>query len=189
MDKRFFLALALSALVIVLTQMIFPQPKRAPLAPGAAVTDTVARQGGANRTDSAGALATSSATGAPLAAGGGQPADTTPGAVEAMPSAPARVIPVPTGKAIFGISTVGGAPVSAVLEDYRPLVKGGGMSAERVELARPGDPLLRYRLATAGDTIALDRASFTVTMRREFFGISPNSSAVSSGSSATRPQL
>ena len=57
MDKRFFLALALSALVIVLTQMIFPQPKRAPLAPGAAVTDTVARQGGANRTDSAGALA------------------------------------------------------------------------------------------------------------------------------------
>ena len=168
MDKRFFLALALSAIVIVLTQMIFPQPKQAPVAPRAAVTDSASRAGSTTGVaGTAGSVGDSAPAAAPLAAAAQQPADSAtvasaPPAAPAAPAAPARVVSVATGKAIYGISTVGGAPVSAVLEEYRPLVKGGGTSTERVELARPGEPLLRYRLAAAGDTVALDRVPFTV---------------------------
>jgi len=166
MDKRFFLALALSAIVIVLSQMIFPQPKRGPVTPGAAVTDSVARQAQASQP------AGSAATGSAAAPGSATPQpsatgdSTTPAALAATPATPAvppRVVPVATGKAVYGISTVGAAPVSAVLEEYRPLVKGGRSSNERVELARPGEPLLRFRLAAGGDTIALDRQPFTIT--------------------------
>jgi YidC/Oxa1 family membrane protein insertase len=160
MDKRTLLALALSALVIVLTQLIFPQPKQAPVAPRAAVTDSANRAGATGAT---GATPAAASNGAPLAASGQSPADSTAAGVPAGPVAPARVVAVPTGKAVYGISTVGAAPVSAVLEEYRPLVKGGRSSNERVELARPGEPLLRFRLAAGGDTIALDRASFAVT--------------------------
>src|SRR5215207_9555717 len=121
MDKRFFLALALSAIVIVLTQLIFPQPKRAPIAPGgAAVTDTLSPQN--TRRDSAPAAPTASAAGAPTAVGAGGTAAqvSAPGgdSIASASAAPARVITVPSGRAIYGISTVGAAPVSAVLEDY-----------------------------------------------------------------------
>ena len=175
MDKRFFLALALSALVIVLVQFIFPQPKQAPAGSGrAAVTDTTGR-GAASQGTTTGVAGVAGApaapvqnvAGAPAAAGvapGAAGATTdSAGAAAAAPGAPPRVVSVPVGVATYQVSSVGAAPVSAVLQDYRPLLKGGRASTEHVELARPGEPLLRYRLAVAGDTIALDRTPFALT--------------------------
>jgi YidC/Oxa1 family membrane protein insertase len=53
--------------------------------------------------------------------------------------------------------------VSAVLRDYRTLAADGTKSDKRVELVRPGEKLLSYRLVVPGDTIALDRVPFALT--------------------------
>ena len=169
MDKRFFLALALSAIVIVLTQLIFPQPKRQPVAPESGVMDTVGR--GTARADSSAGAAVAGVAPAPAATQGAAPAPASPATPTTADSttttrpaaAPARALRVPAGSATYAISTLGAAPVSAVLSEYRPLLKGGRKADEHVELARSGEPLLRYRLAVAGDTIPLDRTAFTVT--------------------------
>jgi YidC/Oxa1 family membrane protein insertase len=165
-NKRFLLALALSALVILLVQVIFPAPKRVQGANGTTpVTDSVARQSGASSASGGGttaaAVAGTTPGAAPSASAAAAP-DSSGAAGTAAAGAP-RVVAVPTGKAVYRMSSVGAAPVSAEIVDYRPLAKGGRATDAHIELARPGEPLLRYRLVVPGDTIALDRTNFTLT--------------------------
>jgi YidC/Oxa1 family membrane protein insertase len=63
---------------------------------------------------------------------------------------------VSTSLARFQFSNVGASLIQVELESYRALSGGGG----QVQLARAGEPLLRYRLLTARDTIPLDQVPF-----------------------------
>src|SRR5512132_1597674 len=114
MDKRFFLALALSAMVIVLVQFIFPQPKRVPGADSARVAATAAAAGD---TTHRGAVVGASGAAGGAAVGGvvapGTPLDSAAAAAAAV--AP-RVTTVRTDTtAIYRFNNVGAAPVSAEL--------------------------------------------------------------------------
>jgi YidC/Oxa1 family membrane protein insertase len=163
MDKRFFLALALSAMVIVLVQLIFPQPKRVP---GAADSARVAAVGDTTRSaaaaGAAGATPAANAATTAAAAAAAVPAESASvGGGTAAQAASRRVTAVRMDTAVYRFNSVGAAPVSAELPQYQQLGKGGQRNGS-VELARAGEPLLRYRLVLPGDTIALDRTTFTL---------------------------
>jgi YidC/Oxa1 family membrane protein insertase len=163
MDKRFFLALVLTAIVIVGTPFLFPNAKRPPVR----AVDSV--QVHATRADSAAPATTGSA------ASGNQTAATTPIAAPAIArasndtvsgssSAAGTVRPettvVNTRLARYAFSSRGAAPISIVLDSYpsrRPAARG-----RAAELVRSNAPLVGYRFAVGGDTIVLDRTPLSV---------------------------
>jgi YidC/Oxa1 family membrane protein insertase len=149
MDKRFFLALVLTAIVIVATPLLFPGARRQPQTPGAsAVADSTRQQP--------------------------RPAEVPPPPPSAPSSVPATIVnsnttslsraaiestTVRTARSTYVFTSRGGGPVSVVLDSYpsrRP-----SWSGRAVELVNPKAPLARYRLALGRDTIALD----TVALR------------------------
>ena len=151
MDKRFFLALVLTAIVIVATPLLFPGATRRSVAPvvvdstrGPVATDIVA---------------------SPVLI----PGPTTPvppvREVGVLPpgGAPIETTTVRTGRSTYGFSSRGAAPVSIVLDSYpsrRPRWSG-----RRVELVPANTPLTRYRMVLGRDTIALDTVPMRATQR------------------------
>ena len=154
MDKRFFLALVLTAIVIVATPLLFNGGNRRPVTP--TVADS-ARRGPTTDTS----LVTPPVQ-SPIAA----TATTTTAAVPSNSSVSAPITAVETttvhtAHATYVLSSRGAAPVSVVLDSYpsrRP-----GTTGRPVNLVRPHAPLMRYRLALGRDTVALD----TVPLRVE----------------------
>ena len=155
MDKRFFLALILTALVIVVTPMIFPSPKR-PVA-----SDTA----------SSADLTTPGVTGpatrpTPQIAAPGTPSGSAIGPTELLntPAAPvaAETTTVVTPHATYRLSSLGAVPISAEMHDYQALSRKGVriLKGERVELAPRGEALLGYRIISPSDTISLDQVAF-----------------------------
>jgi len=152
MDKRFFLALVLTAIVIVGTPFLFPDARRTP----PRVADS--SQPAATRADS---LARS----APRAPSTLTDVAVPPPAIVAKDSArtatrtpAAGVRPettvVNTRLATYTFSSRGATPVSVVLDSYpsrRPTVRGAA-----AELVRPNSPLLGYRFVVGTDTIDLN---------------------------------
>src|SRR5687767_13347338 len=139
MDKRFLLALVLTALVVVATPILFPSPTPARRTPVSAMSDS--------------SRPASSIVPAPSVA----PRDSArvlappPSQVAANPptdslSAPVAVAPVETTIADsltqYRLSNIGATPVSVVMRKHRALNGATG----QVDLVRPGEPLLRYRL-------------------------------------------
>src|SRR5688500_19330936 len=101
MDKRFFLALFLSLIVIAVSQLLFPPPKPVPVAPGATVKDsTTALSGGASSTQP-------SATAEPAAA----PSTTRAGVIapDTTAAPTAETSTVTTAKAIYKFTNIGAA--------------------------------------------------------------------------------
>lgn len=149
MDKKLFLALALSALVIILTQVLFPAPRRQP--PRTATTSV---------DSSLPAGAPDSARPAPdvpeSPQGGGIPADT--GAAAASLLVSPETVTVATPRVTYRFSTVGAAPVSAVLHGYEALSQPGS----KVELVRSQLSLISFAIVNGGDTVRLDRTMFAV---------------------------
>ncbi|HEY4733590.1 MAG TPA: membrane protein insertase YidC [Gemmatimonadaceae bacterium] len=153
MDKRFFLALFLSLIVIALSQLLFPPPK-----------STRSAQQAANMRDSAAhasstARSTESiATSSPAASAVGaviRPATGSEGQ-KATAAVAAETRSVSTAKAIYVFSNIGAAPSSVVLRDYmNRSIKGGP-----VTFGSLAGPLLSYRLITATDTVDLSKLSF-----------------------------
>ena len=147
MNSRFFLALALTAIVIVVTPLIFP-PGSAKRTPVVAVADSLS-----HRADSVVA----------------PPVATVPSQGNAPPVAPTNRLPVRsadittirTRYATYGLSARGGVPVSVVLDSYPTHRKG--TRTRGVELLADTLALTSYRLATGRDTIALD----TLALRAE----------------------
>ncbi|MFL5481525.1 MAG: membrane protein insertase YidC [Gemmatimonadaceae bacterium] len=152
MDKRFFLALFLSLVVIAATQLLFPPAKPAPTARNA--KDSTART----------ASSTTQGVSSP----------TVPSAVGSIPSAPPEIvgrldtsaahtetIDVETPKAIYKFSSVGGAPTAVVIRDYK-----NRATNSLVDLGSPGTPLLSYRILSSSDTVDLSRLPFTLTRHR-----------------------
>jgi YidC/Oxa1 family membrane protein insertase len=154
MDKRFFLALFLSLIVIAVSQLLFPAPKTVPGSRTSPAADSV------SRTKSPGGQAAASSTppnanptSAPLAT------RVTPAVTPTAGQVAAETTTVNTSKAIYKFANVGAVPVSIVMRDYVNRSTSRGL----VDLAAEGFPLLGYRLVVPGDTIDLSKIPFTLS--------------------------
>src|SRR5688500_905800 len=159
MDKRFFLALFLSLIVIAVSQLLFPPPKPAAVAPGATARDST------GALSSAPSSTQPSATAGPVIA----PSTTRAGGVTASDAAvvmTAETTTVTTVKAVYRFTNVGAAPVSVVSRDYQNRSGSGGP----VDLSIGGAPLLGYRLVTPADTTDLSRVPFSLTRAKSASG-------------------
>ena len=180
MDKRFFLALLLTAIVIVAPPLFFNTGSRRP----AASADSTSRP--PIRPDSVPVAAAPAPSGAATQAT--PPVSGAPGqAATALSTAPIETTTVRTRLARYAFSSQGGAPISVVLDSYpsrRPT--SGDPSAvprQSTELIPPRGALARYRLALGRDTIALD----TVSLQPELKQGTTGSTVTYSGTVAGRP--
>lgn len=150
MNNRFFLALVLTAIVIVVTPLLFPGSMRRTPAP-------VAASGTLPRADSATREATIVA--AP------QPAPTISAIKQLnVASAVAETTTVRSSGSTYMFSARGGVPVSVVLDSFHRFPSDRrGVGARPVELVRTNQTLMSYRLVLGRDTIALD----TIPLRVE----------------------
>jgi YidC/Oxa1 family membrane protein insertase len=145
MEKRFFLALLLTGAVVVLTPMLFPRPKGS--APGsAALVDSAVPPAGT-------AARMASAVGNPT------PASKTAGPITAPLTQVAETVAVRTPLGVYAFSALGAAPLQVQVDSY-PALNG---SKGRVTLRHGREPLLRFRVVTTGDTIALDQMVFAAS--------------------------
>ena len=158
MDKRFFLALFLSLVVIAISQLLFPPPKPVPGSRGVIAKDSSAElKGAASSTEPAPAEK-------PVAAPSASRSTTA--ALNAVVRAAVETATVTTPKAIYKFSNIGAAPVSIVIRDYLNRSASGGL----VDLAVPGSPLLGYRIVTATDTVDLSQVPFALSQTRDAKG-------------------
>ena len=158
MDKRFFLALFLSLIVIAISQLLFPPPKPVPNARGVIAKDSSsAPTATASSTET---LVTKAPTVTPSQ---GQAA-----VVPSKTAAPgaAETTAVSTPKATYTFSNIGAAPVSIVMRDYKNRSPSGGL----VDLAVAGSPLLRYRLVMPADTADLASVPFSLSRTKNING-------------------
>jgi YidC/Oxa1 family membrane protein insertase len=156
MDKRFFLALFLSLVVIALFQLLFPPSKPAP---GSRATSTKDSIGAANGT------ASSTIPVSPQAVPAGAQRVIKLGRPDLSTRAKMETTTVVTPKATYQFTNLGAAPVSIVIRDYpnrSPSPSGGP-----VDLAVPGSPLLGYRLITPTDTVDLSQVPFVLSKERK----------------------
>jgi YidC/Oxa1 family membrane protein insertase len=163
MDKRFFLALFLSLIVIAISQLLFPPLKPKP-ATSVGPDSTVARATSTSSTSSISvaspATTSSSQTIKPKQA---PPAAS---ATESIVQATAETTTVVTPKAIYKFSNLGAAPVSIVIRDYVNRSASGGL----VDLATEGPPLLGYKLVTPTDTADLAKIPFVRSQAKDVKG-------------------
>lgn len=153
MDKRFFLALFLSLIVIALSQLLFPPAKPVNVPPVGTAKDSSDTSKALTSTRPSltpAPVATPSETRAPTAAPG------------AAPTVTAQTTEIGTPKAVYRFSNVGAVPVSIVMRDYQRQSASGG----HVDLGTPGAPLLGYRLVTPTDTADLSQMVFSLSRAR-----------------------
>jgi len=155
MDKRFFLALFLSLVVIAIWQLLFPPVKPKPGASASSDSTSV---------EARPASSTPPTLAASPNAGSRQTIE--PNTVSIIASAAdttvrvaAETTTVITPKAIYKFSNLGAVPVSIVMRDYVNRSSSGGL----VDLAVEGPPLLGYKLVTPTDTADLSRVPFAVS--------------------------
>jgi YidC/Oxa1 family membrane protein insertase len=160
MDRRTFLALFLTALVIVFTPMLFRRIGGRTSLPASAQADT--------------ASAPTTATTPPRAAPAPAPQNVAAAAVPTTVPAGKRAdtTQIEIGKARYTFSTAGAAPASVVLTGYRNLSPNGRTQPAAILAASNAGPaadvpLLRYRLVRGADTVALDTMSFRVERTSE----------------------
>jgi YidC/Oxa1 family membrane protein insertase len=150
MDRRTLLALALTAIVIVVTPMLFPAPKQ----PRRPTSDSL-------RTSPRDTIATP-ATSLPAT----QPAVSAPTVPPpSLRTVEAETTVVRTDRAIYYLVSPGGTPASLSLPEYRSLRRDAGR-ATAVTLVDPRDRLLNLRLVSDRDTIALDSIAFSAAPQR-----------------------
>jgi YidC/Oxa1 family membrane protein insertase len=140
MDKRFFLALLLSLIVVALSQVLFPAPKK----PAAQISAIQA-------SDSTPGNATTST--APLRDVVNRPPDS----LQRNADSPEVRDSIATDKVAYTFTNIGAAPVSMLMKDYANRSPGGG----KVDLAVPKSKLLAYKLVIGADTIPLENVAFT----------------------------
>ncbi|MFM8566523.1 MAG: YidC/Oxa1 family insertase periplasmic-domain containing protein, partial [Gemmatimonadota bacterium] len=146
MDKRFFLAILLTGVILLITPVLFPVARPTASAPATAAGDASAPT----------SATTGSAAAAPTAATIG-PITATPQPTDSVVRPPIRTIRLANTIARYDLSSGGAALLSAELPAYQKL--GGGTGP--VQLAAPDGALLRYRLLAGGDTIRFDALPFT----------------------------
>jgi YidC/Oxa1 family membrane protein insertase len=156
MEKRLLIALALAALVIIISQKLFPAPTP-PKIPGvdtiASARDTTKRE---QNTITVSQDSIHSRDSVPTTASIRSDSARFHSTVGA---AVIDSIPIVTPKAIYHFTSVGAVPLDVTLTDYHKLPKGLN---ENVVLGRPHVPLLSYSLLVGRDTLRLDRVKFDV---------------------------
>src|ERR687884_120131 len=167
MDKRFFLALLLTAAVVLITPVLFPPAKRAPQPGRRSDSAAAARRGDTSRAGAQVAPAAQPPAGrsASDTAPSTRPTPAVAAGATAVPAAPVETTSIVLPNATYRFSSRGAALISAEMTHYRSLRRDVGSADVPVELARRGEPLLRYRLFTGRDTIALDSVAFRVEPR------------------------
>lgn len=158
MDRRTLLALLLTAVVIVVTPMLFPAPRR----PATPTPDTPTP-------DTLQPSARDTARVTPPAVPVAPASRAVVGAVPRAAASPARAetttVRTAGGHAVYRIVSPGGTPASITLPEYRSLRPGASRETP-VNLLEPSDRLLRFRLESAADTIALDTVAFRADPQR-----------------------
>ena len=152
MDKRLSIALLLTALIVAVTPIIFPTPRRVtpPVTSAAAqktappVVQKTQPVPGQIAPSTVASVADSSAV-APV------PAMPTTGAAE--------ITTVTTTTSSYQFTSVGAAPVAVSFSNYKSLTRDGGP----VNLKAPGQSLLQYSLVLNGATIPLSSIPFQLT--------------------------
>ena len=147
MEKRFFLALLLTALVVIGTPRLFPtpEPRRAP--PGALVDDTAPRTVAPPPANPDGVSPLEPAA-APVLR------DTL--RADPVPSVAVDTAVVETPLAVYRFIDRGATPHSVVLRHYRSL----RTDTETVALTTGAEPLLRYRVIFPDDTVRFEALRF-----------------------------
>ncbi len=169
-NRRFLIAVALSILVFLGVQYFFPAPQR-PTPPTAPATPAVA-------------AVTPGAPGAPALPPGSAATAAVAATAPGQPAAPVETTLVTGTRAAYAVSSQGAALVGAEMRRFpnlrevpklRGAQKGEASPAEAppVQLARPGEALLAYRLVVAGDTVPLAQTVF----RRAPTGVMPANGA------------
>jgi YidC/Oxa1 family membrane protein insertase len=149
MDKRFLLALVLTAVVVIVTPILF----RTPSAPVRPDTTTVTLRDSLTRTPSLPTVAEIPVADTTAAVNRTVAQDST-ASITTVPETTVVSTPV----AAYRFSTLGAAPVSAEIKSYKALDGSG----RNVQLASASGRLLAYRLYLPGDTIDLSRMAFRV---------------------------
>lgn len=145
MDKRLSIALLLTAIIVAVTPMLFPTPRKAPaVAPTARVQDSSA------------AVVTQSATVAPMSPTPAIKASDTIALLPVSRPAHEEVKSISTPKAVYQFSNVGAAPVSATMRGYGNLATKKG----EVNFQVSGRSLLTFAVVLQRDTIRLDKTAF-----------------------------
>jgi len=161
MDKRFFLALFLSLIVIAVAQLLFPTSKTTPGSRVSSAGDSSSRLNNAVTPAAASSsLPNVNLATAPLVARVNATSTRT------TDRAAVETTTVNTVKAIYKFTTTGAVPVSIVMRDYLNRSASGGP----VDLAADSSPLLGYRLVTQGDTIDLSKVPFVLSRARNAGG-------------------
>jgi YidC/Oxa1 family membrane protein insertase len=153
MDKRFFLALFLSLIVIAISQLVFPPPKPAANSKGQVAVDSSASSTPRETASSTASVVTRMPAASPQSRATAV-SDTT------AATGTAAITAITTPKAIYKFSNVGAAPVSIVMRDYKSQVSASG---GLVDLAVAGSPLLGFRLVTPTDTADLSKVPFSLS--------------------------
>lgn len=151
MDKRFLLALVLTAIVVVVTPWLFGTSRQQP---GARASSSNPQPDSAHRAESK--LAVSREPNVPVVVDSSiaVPADTAK-----VQAARPETTSVSTPVARYELTSIGAAPVLVTLSAYRALDGSDG----HVRLGSGSGPLLGYRLFTRGDTVDLSRLPFAAT--------------------------
>ena len=160
MDKRTILALALVAIVVIITPKLFPSSTVPPVTtPATADSSRLSPQsvpsaapspGQAARTLETPAAGATADTGNPARAG--TTADSLQTSAVTRPES--TVIAVPSARYTF--TNLGAAPLSVELPKYKALDK----TDRTVTLTTGREPLLSYRVLGAADTVALQSVAF-----------------------------
>ena len=152
MDRRTLLALLLTAIVIVVTPMLFPSARKRP----SVVDSTQARRVDTARPPVAALLPTQ------------QPA--TVSAVRPSTASPSLAAPettvVRSTRAEYHLASPGGTPVNVSLPEYHSL-RPGAQGQTAVALLEPNDRLLHLRLVGDRDTISLDTIAFRAAPQQQ----------------------
>ncbi len=160
MDKRLFLAFALSGVVVVATPFLFPRAKAAPELPVPAAVAGAATSGAAAATPGTPGTPTASAatnTARPVAGAPGMAAraldSLTPRAVVA------ETLTVNTSVSHTRFTTMGATPLDVQVPGFNSLGPAKGV----VNIHQLNEPLLRYRILAGNDTIDLSKIAFAAT--------------------------
>ena len=158
MDKRFFLALVLTALVIVATPLLFPNATRrssTPVTSDSSARRTTVAPDSLVRPPGAASVVGSSAVATSTTPVGGINSSNTTSNVSA-----AETTTVHAQRTTYAFTSRGAAPVSVTLDSYPSRRPRGAQEAKRsTELVGPHGALTHYRVALGRDTIALDSVS------------------------------
>ena len=147
MDKRLLIALLLTAIVVAVTPIIFPTPRRAaPLATSVQAQKNASSSAG-NIQSVPGQIASSAVVPVPdsIPSGGGAPFTVAP-----------QITTISTARSTYQFTNMGAAPAGVSFDEYRNLSPVGGA----VNLRSATQPLLRYSLVFNRDTIALAKIPF-----------------------------